>query len=314
MHNKTVLSVCIPTFNRPKELRRLLESLAPQLTDEVEVVIGDDGKTAETEKILRDFPGVRIHYFSNPDGPGYGKNVSAITNHASGEFVWWCGDDDAFASGAIGRVLNIIQENPEVDFIWSDYTFSGFEKPILGLGKGRLFRDRNEVVEKVANHLGYISSIIFRKDVALPHATLTSPYIDTAFFNLYIVMQVLANGRKSYYMGEPGIINHPQVVGRVWYDGFKLYGIDYWKIVENFRGKFKNSSLRTMIAKNFGHFWRGMLVGRGHGGESDWVPPHAAKILFRYYWSYPGYWAAFPFLIMPKRIEQLFYKLYKKIF
>ena len=314
-NQKILLSVCVPTYNRPAELRRFLEILAPQITGRVEIVIGDDGDedgVLVTKSILNNFPAANITYFKNPYGRGAVQNIIAVTERASGYYIWWFGDDDTMTSGAVERTLKIIEEYPEIDFIWSNYvSFPQVSRLAIDLKESRFFRDSNEILETVASHLGLISTNIFKRGLVSPHALLDNALVNTGNFNLYIVMQILAKSKASYYMHEPGVINYPQTTGDCSYNPFQTFAIDYYVIVKNFEKSFKKGSIRKMIGENFKHVWRAVLVAKARGDTPAWVPPNVAKTLFKYYWSYLGYWIAFPFLLMPQRWVKIFYSLFK---
>jgi len=42
MNNQILLSICVPTYNRPVQFKRMLTGLMPQLTKEIELVIRDE--------------------------------------------------------------------------------------------------------------------------------------------------------------------------------------------------------------------------------------------------------------------------------
>ena len=48
-----LLSICIPTFNRQKKLKSMLDSI--NSNTDVEIIICDDGSTDETQKIVDSF-------------------------------------------------------------------------------------------------------------------------------------------------------------------------------------------------------------------------------------------------------------------
>ena len=64
-----ILSVCIPTYNRPTEFSRMIKSLEKQLIeieDDVEIVIRDDSDNLNTLKILNSCQfneNIQISYF-----------------------------------------------------------------------------------------------------------------------------------------------------------------------------------------------------------------------------------------------------------
>ena len=48
-----LLSICIPTFNRAKNLKAMLDSIKPH--SNIEIVICDDGSTDKTREVVMSF-------------------------------------------------------------------------------------------------------------------------------------------------------------------------------------------------------------------------------------------------------------------
>ena len=48
-----LLSICIPTFNREQNLKRMLNSI--NLNPNIEIIICDDGSTDNTNQLVKDF-------------------------------------------------------------------------------------------------------------------------------------------------------------------------------------------------------------------------------------------------------------------
>ncbi len=76
-------SFIIPVYNRPNEIKELLESLLVQTyTNEYEIVIVEDGSTLSSEEVITDFSDkLTISYYQKPNsGPGdsrnYGMNLA----------------------------------------------------------------------------------------------------------------------------------------------------------------------------------------------------------------------------------------------
>jgi glycosyltransferase involved in cell wall biosynthesis len=69
-------SIIIPVYNRPDEIKELLESLTRQTYKNFEVVIVEDGSTLKCDEIVRDFMGkLDIHYFYKENsGQGFSRN------------------------------------------------------------------------------------------------------------------------------------------------------------------------------------------------------------------------------------------------
>ena len=51
--NSIQLSICIPTYNRPDQLSRMLKTMLPQLKRNVELVVRDDSENDLTEHVVR---------------------------------------------------------------------------------------------------------------------------------------------------------------------------------------------------------------------------------------------------------------------
>lgn len=70
-------SFIIPVYNRPQEVRELLQSmLLLEYTNPFEVVIVEDGSTIPSEEVVKDFSGeLDISYYTKPNsGPGDSRN------------------------------------------------------------------------------------------------------------------------------------------------------------------------------------------------------------------------------------------------
>ena len=55
--NQPILSICIPTYNRPKELERLLYSIDSRRGKQIEIVIGENksSKREEIKKVVESY-------------------------------------------------------------------------------------------------------------------------------------------------------------------------------------------------------------------------------------------------------------------
>ena len=80
-------SVIIPVFNRPQEIKELLESLTQQTNQDFEVVVVEDGSTTRSENIVDEYrERLKIQYVYKPNtGPGPSRNAGV--RHARGQYV-----------------------------------------------------------------------------------------------------------------------------------------------------------------------------------------------------------------------------------
>ena len=80
-------SLIIPVYNRPDEVKELLESLSTQTFTDFEVVIVEDGSAVPCEHIVKEYKErLDIKYFTKPNsGPGQTRNYGA--ERSSGEYL-----------------------------------------------------------------------------------------------------------------------------------------------------------------------------------------------------------------------------------
>ena len=86
MSFKPKYSVVVPVYNRPDELRELLESLTQQTLKNFEVIIVEDGSTNRSDGVVDEFRDkLHIEYIFKPNsGPGPSRNLGFA--HAKGDY------------------------------------------------------------------------------------------------------------------------------------------------------------------------------------------------------------------------------------
>ncbi|MEK7149435.1 MAG: glycosyltransferase family 2 protein [Patescibacteria group bacterium] len=318
-NKEIILSICIPTYNQPDKVKRFFESIISQLNSEInsqiEIVVRDDSSNLETKKIIEDYSkkiSVPIKYFH---GKKEGVDVAIIflTQEAKGDYVWWFGDD-VLADGAIARVIKLVKDFPEISFIWvNSCDINNRNDTAFELEGDKFFDNRNQLMEKNIGMLGFISATIFKKEKALSGIENSKKYINSAFVSLYLILHVLSQDGRFYFLNNPYVLADPKFQGKPrWYDAFQVFGINLYKVVCEFKDKFDNQSIRKALADNFGKVWRAVLVERALGFTEGFGSKNPKlKQMFKYYWNFPEFWLALPFLIIPRFILRFLYKFYK---
>jgi hypothetical protein len=121
---RPLVSVLLPTYNTdPVFLRRAIESVRAQLYDRWELCIADDASTREdTRKALRalaaEDPRIRV-VFRPRNGHIAAASNSAL-RLARGEFVALLDHDDELAPAALARMVEAINRDPGLRFLYSD--------------------------------------------------------------------------------------------------------------------------------------------------------------------------------------------------
>lgn len=308
-----ILSICIPTYNQPSTVRRLIESLAFQYIPQIEIVIRDDSVNNETEVIVKEFQKkIPINYYRG-EKEGLDVAILFLTQKAIGKYVWWIGDD-AIESDAVINVIKILNL-PDVSFVYLNSKERKNSILTFPHRKDGFFIDKNEVLEEVADLLGFISTTIFEREKVISGISDAKGYIGSAWVNLYLVLHVLSQSDRSYFIEKPYISSDsrdPSVP--TWYDALKVFTINFFNVLHAFDGRFDGKSLKRALEKNFNRVWRGILVYRAKGYKHGLGGFSINTLdIMKCYWNFPQFWIALPLFLTPRPILSVFYKTFKLV-
>jgi len=129
------ISIIIATMNACRNLRDNLESIIPQLTEKIELIIIDGGSTDGTNEIIASY-GNKISYtISEPDQGIYDAWNKGV-KIAKGEWIAFIGSDDILLPGAIEAYLDIIAKTKDIknyDYICAHNEYVDMKGKILKL-------------------------------------------------------------------------------------------------------------------------------------------------------------------------------------
>jgi len=112
----TLLSICIATYNRAEYLGETLDSIVPQLGDDVELLVVDGASTDNTEDLVnaytRDY--AHIRYVRLPAKGGVDQDYNTAVESACGEYCWLFTDDDLLKPGAVDTVRAAIKQGHDL--------------------------------------------------------------------------------------------------------------------------------------------------------------------------------------------------------
>lgn len=166
------LSIVIPCYNVISYLPECIDSVLKQLTDQVEVIVVNDGSTDGSDILLQGYegkhPNLKIVHKKN-GGLSTARNEGF--RHASGDYMAWLDGDDLYKEGVIKKILACLKKNdPDlliVNFerIWDD---NGVQlmKSIPQIKNNQLLDlKKNSIISKIYDHGEmYIWRYIFRRE------------------------------------------------------------------------------------------------------------------------------------------------------
>lgn len=119
-------SLIVPVFNRPDEVRELLESLTKQHCKDFEVIIVEDGSQLPCQEIVQAYCNqLDIHYYNKPNsGPGQSRNYGA--ERATGEYLIVLDSDCIIPEGYLNAVKAELDAAPADAFGGPDRAHDSF--------------------------------------------------------------------------------------------------------------------------------------------------------------------------------------------
>jgi glycosyltransferase involved in cell wall biosynthesis len=106
-----LLSVCIPTFNREQNLKKMLSSI--KFNSKVEIVVCDDGSTDKTKDLLKKYSNKLNLKYIYQKNSGVSAAMVKAYNHATGKYVIKMDSDDLFTVNGLNFILETIKKNQE---------------------------------------------------------------------------------------------------------------------------------------------------------------------------------------------------------
>jgi len=127
MNNRMItFSIIIPVYNRPDEIKELLDSLTKQTISDFEVIVVEDGSSIKCNEIIESFNERLkiIYYFQENTGPGGARNKGASI--ANGNYYIFFDSDCVIPKGYIETVINKLKTNYTDAFGGPDRADSSF--------------------------------------------------------------------------------------------------------------------------------------------------------------------------------------------
>jgi glycosyltransferase involved in cell wall biosynthesis len=108
-----LVSVGIPTYNRPHTLYRTIESFTKQTYPNIEIIISDNcSPNKDTEEVVREFMAhdPRIRFYRQHSNIGMFYNFRFVFEMSCGEYFTWAADDDSRTHDFIESCINKFNE------------------------------------------------------------------------------------------------------------------------------------------------------------------------------------------------------------
>ena len=120
--DQPLVTVVMPTLNRPGYLKEALGSAVRQLYRNLEILVRDNASDLATGEVVRSFKDERIQYLRHPENIGMTANVAGGFRAAKGKYVTNLHDDDFWGPEFLRKIVAVLEANPEVVVAFSDHS------------------------------------------------------------------------------------------------------------------------------------------------------------------------------------------------
>lgn len=116
MTEQPLVTIGLPTYNRPAGLRKALEWISKQTYSNFEVIISDNCSTiGEVSLIAHEFANRdhRIKVFRQKENIGLENNFNFVYAQSNAPYFIWMSDDDFFESDYVSNCVDFLERNTD---------------------------------------------------------------------------------------------------------------------------------------------------------------------------------------------------------
>lgn len=203
-------SICIPAFNRPRELSELLSSIASEPPGDWEILVSEDcsPKRFEIARVVWQFAQehepLPVRLLETPANLGYDGNLRFLIDHADGDYCVFMGDDDLWCSGALNELRKATEAVPGVGVVLRAWqTISKDTGEVIDVHRyfagDRMFKPGPETAAAFFRRSVFVSGLAVRTDAA--QALSTREFDGTLLYQLHLAGNLLMT-KPGYYLSQ----------------------------------------------------------------------------------------------------------------
>lgn len=168
-----LVTFVVPCYNLGHLLPDCLNSILAQTYPDFEVLVMDNCSPDNTPDVVQSFHDPRLRHVRNDTNIGHVRNFNKGIAMARGKYVWLVSADDFLINPhALSRYLEVMEQNPQVGYIFSCATTASSashtpEPPSWAAYTGktdRIWKRRKFLKRLIRNNCVVMSSVMARKE------------------------------------------------------------------------------------------------------------------------------------------------------
>lgn len=129
-----LVSIVLPVYNQKHFVKESLDSILSQEHSFFELIVLNDGSTDDLESVINSYTDSRIKYFSL-EHRGLPRTLNIGLSKAQGEFITWTSADNILLSGMLIRLVNELNQDPNLSAVYSGYYHIDENGKIIGVNR-----------------------------------------------------------------------------------------------------------------------------------------------------------------------------------
>ncbi len=170
-NQKLLITTIIPTYRRPKLLRRAIKSVLNQTYPYLQICVYDNASGDETAEVVAEFAknDFRVKYYCQPDNIGSLKNFNYGMEHVDTPFFSFLSDDDILLPELYRTLMDGFKKYPEAFFSVASTAYMDYGgdllSPFVSNWREGLYEPPEGVIEILKRGNMVWTGILFRKEI-----------------------------------------------------------------------------------------------------------------------------------------------------
>lgn len=271
MNNKILLTIIIPSYNRKKELLRLMDRLKEQTNQYFNIVVSDNHSSMyDVYDVLKDYTDFfkeRLSIYKNNLNIGASPNICNSFMYINTKWAWLLGDDDIPSKCAIEKILEYLDDKLcAIHFsLYNLDDFMNSYKDIMNLHEFiNFYNEMSYGKKKIKNCQGDLicmSEIVYNWDICKQY------YEKQNFYSYTKVSQILPfllslNYKKGIYRIVNEKIIDVDEQNQHWKMGKIMLGMTTFSHIEFDLSKKERKDLNLLVVFKYPNVLRYFLNGQ----------------------------------------------------
>ncbi|MEH2347704.1 MAG: glycosyltransferase family 2 protein [Nostoc sp.] len=210
-YQQPLVSVIIPTYNRPEYLKQAIASAIQQTYQNIEIIISDNCSEGNTQAIVASFADLRIRFWRHEQNVGMLANQQHAFKMARGKYVASLHDDDMWNEDFLAKLVPPLEENPELIIAFCDQYIIDANGIINHAGTEKNTRDyKRDKLAKGIYQPFYKIGLIDKSIPTAASCVIRNQFVDWdsipsevgGMWDLYLTYLCCISGYSAYYYPE----------------------------------------------------------------------------------------------------------------